>query len=69
MNAKEKAIELVDRYSELGIGHPTSLLLAKQYALIAVDEIIEEVREYCDDNFHQDRLVYWENVKQEIINL
>ena len=69
MNAKEKAIELVDRYSELGIGHPTSLLLAKQCALIAVDEIIEEVREYCDDNFHQDRLVYWENVKQEIINL
>ena len=69
MKAKEKAIELVDRYSELGIGHPTYLLLAKQCVLISVDEIIEEVREYCDDNFHQDRLVYWEEVKQEIEKL
>jgi hypothetical protein len=60
MSAKEKAIELVDRYSELGIGHPTSLLLAKQCALIAVDEILNEPD--CSEAF-------WSDVKQEIINL
>jgi hypothetical protein len=60
MSAKEKAIELVDRYSELGIGHPTSLLLAKQCALIAVNEILNEPD--CSE-------VFWQEVKQEIINL
>ena len=60
MSAKDKAIELVDRYSELGIGHPTSLLLAKQCALIAVNEILNEPD--CSE-------VFWEEVKQEIINL
>jgi hypothetical protein len=60
MSAKDKAIELVDRYSELGIGHPTSLLLAKQCALIAVDEILNEPD--CSEAF-------WSDVKQEIINL
>ena len=65
MSAKEKAIELVDRYSELGIGHPTSLLLAKQCALIAVDEILSMKIVRKDDLTDE----YWEEVKQEIINL
>ena len=69
MNAKEKAIELVDRYSELGIGHPTSLLLAKQCALIAVDEIIEALpcrEEYGGEWKLIDNTEYWQEVKQEI---
>ena len=65
MSAKEKAIELVDRYSELGIGHPTSLLLAKQCALIAVDEIIN----YLEVDGFSTQIKYWKEVKQEIINL
>ena len=73
MTAKEKAIELIDRYSELGIGHPTSLLLAKQCALIAVDEIL-------NTNTLQDRSCgfiplcekhtkYWQEVKKELQNV
>ena len=65
MSAKEKAIELVDRYSELGIGHPTSLLLAKQCALIAVDEIVLS-HTY---GLSIELKAYWKEVKQEIINL
>ena len=73
MSAKEKAIELVDRYSELGIGHPTSLLLAKQCALIAVDEIINNIP--CREDYSSngwvliDNTEYWKEVKKEIINL
>ena len=73
MSTKEKAIELVDRYSELGIGHPTSLLLAKQCALIAVDEIINNIP--CREDYSSngwvliDNTEYWKEVKQEIINL
>ena len=75
MRAKEKAIELVDRYSELGIGHPTSLLLAKQCALIAVDEVLgslgqgEIYFENEDEIDFTSFFKYWREVKQEIINL
>jgi len=64
MIAKEKALELVDRYCRtkldngiIGIYQP----LAKQCALICVDEILE---------FH-DRIdvKYWNEVKQEINKL
>ena len=70
MTAKEKAEELVNElihYSSTN--QKPSLENAKESALIAVDEIIEEVREYCDDNFINDRLQYWEEVKEEIDNL
>lgn len=70
MTEKDKAIKLVDRYSELGIGHPTSLLLAKQCALIAVDEIINNIP--CREDYTSngwvliDNTEYWEEVKQEL---
>ena len=70
MTPKEKAEELVNElihYSSTN--QKPSLENAKESALIAVDEIIEEVREYCDDNFLQYRLGYWGLVKIEIINL
>lgn len=41
---------------------------AKQCALICCDEMIEEVREYCDHNHHQQRMMFLGNVKQEILN-
>jgi hypothetical protein len=65
MTPKEKAIELYYIFTMYAPLHSDN----KQCALIAVDEIIEEVREYCDDNFHQDRLVYWQEVKIEIEKL
>ncbi len=43
MSPKEKAEELIDKYSSLGIGHPTSLFLPKQCALITVNEILNYI--------------------------
>lgn len=65
MTPKEKALELIDKYSALGIGHPTSLLLPKQCALIAVDEILD----YLKDNGFSTQIEYWKEVKQEIEQL
>ena len=42
---------------------------AKQCALIAVDEIIEEVVESADNEVKSMRIIYWEKVKQEIEKL
>jgi isocitrate dehydrogenase len=50
---KEKAIELVDIYSEYNL-----IEEAKQCALIAVDEILKAVEGKYDE--------YWQEVKQEI---
>ena len=57
MTAKEKAIELYNKFQFMWILKEDS----KQCALICVDEILE---------FH-DRIdvKYWNEVKQEIINL
>ena len=74
MKAKEKAKELVekfmpfiegaDRYNTtLGI---YDIDISKQCALIAVDELIEE--SYFTDGYY-DRQDYWQQVRQEIINL
>ena len=71
MREMEKAKELFDRYLfKLSLNTPkVSDYLVKECVLIAVNDIIEEVREFCDDNFINDRLHYWGLVKIEIINL
>jgi len=61
MKAKEKAEELVDKYFiVIDNSHPLEDILktAKQCALIAVDELIEEIRSK-----------YWYDVKYEIQKL
>jgi len=76
MTPKEKAKELLDKmaygnsYDEY---HNSSLYTAKQCALIAVDELIEEAcftDEYIKSVFftdgYYDRQDYWQEVKQEI---
>jgi hypothetical protein len=65
MTPKEKAEELVYKYSELGVGHVTSLSLPKQCALIAVYELIQE----CYYIRERARLEYWKEVTSEIENL
>jgi len=69
MTPKEKAIELVDKMfiemSNFSITDEVLEEVAKQCALIAVDEIIEELIETDFAN----RFSYWQEVKQEIINL
>jgi hypothetical protein len=67
-NPKEKAKELVDKYIEMeylkdfhGMYQP----LAKQCALIAVDEIIQQCWDYMDIDLEAS-YDYWQQVKQEI---
>lgn len=70
MTPKEKAEELVLRY--LRIDNNTNewfnLHIAKQCALITVDEILEELLE-CGEVWMKSRIKYWQEVKQEIEKL
>jgi len=71
MTPAEKAKELVDKY---WIYLRANLLYddeakedAKQCALIAVDELIEEEEKYNNGTFYPSN--YWQEVKQEIEKL
>jgi len=64
MTPKEKAKELIDKYQFVYIQNYTSMFEVKQCALIAVDEILDIVKHIDVDS--ED---YWQEVKQEIINL
>ena len=68
MSAKDKAIELVDTYRIMLMNSDTECgeeilctVIAKQCALIAMDEII-----YVLDRYIDPVRSYWEQVKQEI---
>jgi len=58
MTPKEKAIELVEKFRNLGVNNYE--YKSKQCALIAVDEIMKA---------HAFDKMYWEEVKQEIKKL
>ena len=63
MTAKEKAEELIEKMNDVAGG---GIYDAKQYALIAIDEIINSIEnEHVSEIFEN----YWEKVKQEIENL
>lgn len=71
MNPKEKARELVDKYWKI-----TDTLTTKKCALIAVDEVLENVNYFFNElekdglpNKFDDEIEYWQEVKQEIIKL
>lgn len=76
MSPKEKSLELVDRFINVEYlidFQGMTLELAKQCALIAVDEILKEVPTEILDTYKQqvnfidnDRYYYWKEVKQEI---
>lgn len=65
MTPKEKAIELVNnmKYGCRACDYEEN---AKQCALYAVDEILKVVSFYNDS---QTEVIYWQEVKQEIILL
>ena len=67
MTPKEKAIELIDKMM-LGAKDRLYLRLAKQCALIAVDEIIKTLYEYHYDS-ESGAYEYWQQVKTELNNL
>jgi hypothetical protein len=66
MKAKEKAKELVLKFAFKGAQHEGE---AKKFALIAVDEIIELAYWEYMESMGEKEKEYWEEVKQEIINL
>ena len=63
MTAKEKAKELVDKFKNRSIelGETHSQLMAEANALIAVDEIINDI-----DLLEHYKIDYWYEVKYEI---
>ena len=76
MTPKEKADELFTRYYVMLLETDSQIseeviisILSQQLALIAVDEIIEEILESTDNEVKSMRIIYWEKVKQEINNL
>jgi hypothetical protein len=69
MTPKEKAKELVDKYSFVEIQNYTSMFEVKECALIAVNEILDIAYwEYMESMSGKEE-EYWKQVKQEINNL
>ena len=70
MTPKEKARELVDKFSTVGLQQRNEGITC---SLIAVDEILEAQpsRRYWDtyDDETPSSLIYWQEVKQEIEKL
>jgi hypothetical protein len=64
MTPKEKAEELFDKFLRVEYPWP-----AKECTLIAVDEIIEDIKFFADAEIMQLRIIYWKKVKQEIEKL
>ena len=71
MTPKEKAKELFDKYcwairiDETDSGYFSNVLYAKECALIAVDELIDQCWSYREIDLGL-ALEYWQEVKQEI---
>lgn len=70
MTPKDKSIELKNRYYAI---HYMSEEMAKQCAIIAVDEILAEynkiIPRFLSVKKEFPQLKYWKEVKQEINNL
>jgi hypothetical protein len=71
MTPKEKARELYDKYWKI-----IDTLTTKQCALIAVDEVLENVNYFFSElekdglpNKFDDEIEYWQEVKKEINKL
>lgn len=68
MTPKEKAIELLNKMENPSQGVTLFKELRKSLALIAVDEIIDVISTVYEHDWNV-LYPYWQEVKQEIINL
>lgn len=71
MTPKEKAKELIDKFIHpvrWKMGQEDVLERAKQCALIAVEEIKEQLLTNLSNDVSAIHAIYWEKVKQEIKN-
>ena len=66
MTPKEKALELIEKFR---ISKAINESYAKQCALIAVDEILDEIQPFELAWEYGAKIQFWNNVKQEIENL
>jgi hypothetical protein len=70
MTPKQKAVELMTKFVGFCTEfHPNDTSMAKECALIAVDEVIKEYGTYYKINIDDKYVSYWQEVKQEIENL
>lgn len=69
MTPKEKAKELYDLYRPKFFGNSAYKSLAKQCALIAVNEVIANIEPSVSMDVIEARIKYWQEVKQEIEKL
>ena len=69
MTPKEKAKELLDKYSFVEIANYTSMFEVKQCALVAVDEILDEIQPFELAWEYESKIKFWESVKTEIEKL
>jgi hypothetical protein len=71
--AKEKAQELFKKYATYAAmwtgGFEVQRENCKQCALIAVDEIENQILEILDNEISGIHAIYWEQVKKEIKNM
>ena len=68
MEPKVKAEQLVNKmFNWIAGGSVIEYEMAKECALIAVDELIEQQEKYNNGSFYPSN--YWNEVKQEIENL
>jgi hypothetical protein len=68
MTPKEKANELVEKYDST-LTYLESKAKAKQCALIAVNEVLDDDVYDMSEELFENRISYWEKVKQEIERL
>jgi hypothetical protein len=71
MTPKEKAEELVNKYKlicDRELNNSGNIALAQEYALIAVDEVIEAI-EWHEYETPNKEIRFWMEVKQEIEKL
>ena len=66
MTPKEKAEELVNKFYDATDDHWNQDYVSKKCALIAVDEILDDDMYDMSEDLFEKRILYWENVKQEI---
>lgn len=69
MTPKEKAKELIDKYQFVYIQNLTSMFEVKECALNVVDEILDIAYWEYMESMGEKEKEYWEEVKQEIINI
>lgn len=72
MTPKEKAQELVLKFLRIDNNTPEwfNTHIAKQCALIAVDEVLECYPAQCPkESYEMEQHIYWQEVKTEIKNI